>query len=424
MRFKFRILVLAAATATMAVVFPARLLADDSPYERREPPPWLGEVPCKDDKERQKAGLAGEHEFRICFQVPEEKLYARENEEVPLDLFITVYAGREAQNLGLTSVTAERPDPNLIVEPQSTDPPLEHHGLVLWKTYKYRLRLGDGLKPRLHRLKINGVIGKEDFSENYDLPIGAQGEGWVDILNEPPKPVSCWSGWRPSDCEEITLNLTNKLDYPLEIKSIDLSSDSPGLIANQPLTSAMTLPDNPSPQRFTLTPKSQGISLQSIFSGFGKSPRLSLTIKFKDHYNREPFSKANLDLQIKPNFVVLAIFLLLGAVVGTIVRIDLGRLQKAGVITRKQRLVFAATTFATGVLVCLIALFANVKLIVFNGDYSAWDPKVLFLTALVATVSGLPILYALLKLPRQSEPEVKDEDTPAPRRPRSRRDRG
>jgi hypothetical protein len=49
-------------------------------------------------------------------------------------------------------------------------------------------------------------------------------------------------------------------------------------------------------------------------------------------------------------------------------------------------------------------LFANIKLIVLTdqNSYSAWDPKVLFLTALLATVSGLPILYAYLKIPRQT----------------------
>jgi hypothetical protein len=417
-----RLSVLSAAAATMAVVAPARLFAQSNPYERREPPPWLGQVTCKDDKERQIAGLAGEHEFRICFQVPEEKLYPRQDEEVSLDLVIKIYAAKEAKNLGLTTVTEERHDPNLIIEPQSGDPQLEQHGLAFWKTYKYRLRINNGLKPRLRRLKINGVIGNETLSEDYDLPIGAQGEGWVDIVNESQKPVTCWFGWRDSYCEETTLSLTNKLDYSLDIESVDLASDSPALVAGQSLTESMTLPDRPSPQTFKMTPRSQPISWQSIFSGFGKSPQLLLTIKFKDHYKRETYSKVRLDLQVKPDYAVLAIFLILGAVVGTIIRIDLGKLQRAGVITRKQKAVFAASTFATGALVCLILLFADVKLIAFNGDYSARDPKVLFFTALVATVSGLPILYALLKLPRQPKPDTKDENAPRRHGPRVRRD--
>jgi hypothetical protein len=327
-----------------------------------------------------------------------------------------VYAGKEAKSLGLSGVTEERQDPNLNIELQG-EPPLEQHGLAIWKTYKYRLRLKYGLSPGSHRLKVNGVIGKEDLRESYDLPIGTQGEGWVDIVNEYQKPVTCWSSWRASDCEETTLTLINKLKYPLDIESIDVASSSSALVADQSLKYSMRLPNNPSPQKFTMTPRSQPISWQSVFGGFGKSPRLFLTIRFKDHYERKPYSKAVLDLESKPNFVVLAFFLLLGAVVGTIVRIDLGRLQKAGLITRKQKFVFAATTFASGVLVCLVALFANVKLIVFNGDYSAYDPKVLFLTALVATISGLPILYALLKLPGQPEPDQKKQAAPASPRP-------
>lgn len=425
MKFRLlRILILSAAAATTAVISPARLLAQGNPYERREPP-WLGEVTCKDDKERQRDGAPGGNEFRICFQVPEEKLYARQDEEIPLDLVIKVYAAKETKKLGLTSVTPERNDPNLIIDPPSPEPQEEHGRLALWKTYKYRLTIKNGVKPRLHRLKVNGVIGNETLSVDYDLPIGAEGEGWVDITGDSQKSATCWSGWTSSECEEISLNLQNKLDYQLEVKVIALATDPPGLVkdVDVPLMKPPTIAGKLSPQQLKLTPWSMPISWSSIFSGFGKSPKLFLTITFKDDYGREPYSKAVVDLQMKPNFVVLAIFLLLGAVVGTIVRIDLGRLQRAGVITRKQKAVFAATTFATGVLVCLIALFANVKLVVLNDqNYSAWDPKVLFLTALVATVSGLPILYALLKLPKQPEPDTRDKGAPARHRPRARRD--
>jgi hypothetical protein len=151
-----------------------------------------------------------------------------------------------------------------------------------------------------------------------------------------------------------------------------------------------------------------------VFSGFGK-PQLTIKIDYKDDYNRVLHSQANMGFQIRPNILVLAIILVLGAVVGTLVRIDLGRLQKAGVISRRERLVFAATTFASGILVCLIALFANIKLVVLNdqNSYSAWDPKVLFFTALIATVSGLPILYAYLKVPRLPEANARADQQPA-----------
>jgi len=125
-------------------------------------------------------------------------------------------------------------------------------------------------------------------------------------------------------------------------------------------------------------------------------------------------------LQIIPNMLVIATFLILGDVIGTFIRFDLGRLQRGGIITARQRIWVAITTFASGVVVCLIALFANIKLIVLTDEnsYSAWDPKVLFLTALLATVSGLPILYAYLKIPRQT-PATAPQSNNNPQNPNS-----
>lgn len=159
--------------------------------------------------------------------------------------------------------------------------------------------------------------------------------------------------------------------------------------------------------------KAKPITLSRIFRGFGR-PEVTARIDYEDEYGRALSTQTMVDLNIRPNILVIGIFLVLGAAIGTLVRIDLGRLQRAGVISKKERAVFAATTFASGIIVCLIALFANIKLVVSSDSYSAWDPKVLFLTALVATVTGLPILYAYLKLPRPTEPAPPNLGQPGP----------
>src|SRR5688572_4459532 len=104
MKCRLLSILIISAGAIMVAISPARAFGQSDPYEKRAPPPWLEDVPCKDDKERQIAGVAGVHEFRMCFQVPEEKLYARQD-EVLVDLIVSVYAAKEAKNLGLTSVT-------------------------------------------------------------------------------------------------------------------------------------------------------------------------------------------------------------------------------------------------------------------------------------------------------------------------------
>ena len=182
----------------------------------------------------------------------------------------------------------------------------------------------------------------------------------------------------------------------------DVSVTSDDLLEAKPLVKVTDAIDANSETDITFPLKAKGVTFTRAFNGFGK-PQLKIKVDFKDDFGRVVHTESKMGFSIRPNLLILAIFLVLGAVVGTLVRIDLGRLQRAGVISRKERIVFAVTTFASGILVCLIALFANIKLIVLNENaYSAWDPKTLFFTALIATVSGLPILYAYLKIPRQA----------------------
>jgi hypothetical protein len=138
-----------------------------------------------------------------------------------------------------------------------------------------------------------------------------------------------------------------------------------------------------------------------VFAGFGKAPRVDLLVS----YQASGFTFVKtvpVNLQIKPNFLILTTTVLLGVFFGTIIRIDLRRLEKSGLITRKQLIAFACTTICTGIFVSLVALLANLKLVAFEEEriYSSWDPRVLFLTGLIGTIGGIPLIYGLLKLPK------------------------
>jgi hypothetical protein len=243
------------------------------------------------------------------------------------------------------------------------------------------------------------------------LPLLVPAKHSIVVQKTTPAEIDCWAG---SKCSDLQLHFENTLPYKLTIANISVTSDD--LLEPQPTFIETNALDANSENDITFRLKAKPMTFTRVFSGFGK-PQLRIKIDYKDDYNRVLHTQSDMGFQIRPNLLVLAIFLVLGAAVGTLVRIDLGRLQKAGVISRRQRIIFAATTFASGILVCLIALFANIKLIVLSDQnaYSAWDPKVLFFTALVATVSGLPILYAYLKIPRPPEANAPAGEQAAPK---------
>jgi len=235
---------------------------------------------------------------------------------------------------------------------------------------------------------------------DFGLPVLAPTNPSVIVKPKRHSVVDCWAG---SDCSSLELEVQNKLPYRIRITNISVASGD--LLNSQPKEDyAKEFENNSPPKDLSLVMTAKPITFRRVFSGFG-TPQLSMRIDYKDEFGRPLTTETPADLEIRPNILVIFLFLILGAVIGTFVRVDLAKLQRAGLITRTQRLVFVITTFVSGIVVCLIALFANIKIIVWSNDnaYSAWDPKVLFLTALIATVSGLPILYAYLKLPRPAD---------------------
>jgi len=231
--------------------------------------------------------------------------------------------------------------------------------------------------------------------------MGAAGGDWLELTKESQKSVECWSG---KLCSTLNLVVINKLPYPIELTQVSVTSEPSDLLQATASSTPLKLKSGNSPQQVTISLQAKPLSFFRALSGL-RIPKAYLNVNYQDQYGRESLQQISMDLEVRPNLVLLATMLLLGAIAGTIVRIDLSRLQKANVITKKQRLVFAFITFATGVLVCVIALFANLRLVVFadQSTYSAWDPKMLFLTSLIGTIGGIPVLYARLKLPSPSE---------------------
>jgi len=370
--------------------------------------PWTQEVPCRGKPEREGRGSIGDREFRVCFKFDEKLLQpgSEGSPPNPSDLYVTSYTKKGQHNLTNIDLVRVYPEdyPGLII---GTAGPIgsERGAGPLSSVMEFKIPIQITSQSRSGRYPIAMTItsgtdvGKQRI--DFTLPVLNPENASVSVQKKPQAFIDCWAG---SECSALELEVRNRLPYKLTISNISISSED--LLQNKPSANFdRDIDANSKPRDLNLVMQAKPITFRRVFSGFGR-PKATVRIDFEDQYGR-PLSTENIaDLEVRPNVLIIAIFLILGAVIGTFIRIDLGRLQRAGIINRRERLVFAATTFASGIIICLIALFANIKLIVSTdqNSYSAWDPKVLFLTALVTTVTGLPILYAYLKLPRQEQP--------------------
>lgn len=375
--------------------------------------PWLDDVPCKNDLKKTK-GLYLNHPFMFCFEYEEKELCPDPNGQVrPADLIITSYVPRGEGNIDSLQVQIDQDadHPGVSIEKLFSVEPIEGaHHRVSEKRYPFRLKIASSAKPSFYYVRMSVTYQGKIAELYFKLPLGAPAGDWLDIDNRQTA-LSCWTG---RNCSPIKLSLVNKLPYEVEVTSVSIASDPDDLMEDNPADfRSQKITTGIQSQPLNLTVRAKPMSLSRVFSGFGKSPHLLLIMNYRDQYGREFSAKPKvLSLEMKPNLIVLIITVLLGVAIGTVIRIDLRRLVKAGFITKKQRLIFTGTTVATGVVVSLIALFTNLKMVVFEDQstYSTWDPRMLFLTGLVGTIGGIPILYALLKLPKSPDANPKGPD--------------
>jgi hypothetical protein len=408
------------------VIFSLILLfgaASDNAQDRPDLPTWVQHVPCINDPLKNRAVFdRSNREILFCFDFDQKQLYPDANgglRDVPLT--IRSYTALTDGNIGGLEVNIVTDEDNPGINPGVTikkinklEPvavPIE--SLLSKKEYFFAIKITNA-KSIKYDMRLTGIY-KEPFEQIFKLRMGPPPGNWLSV-DDDQATVSCWTG---DACSPVTLTLTNQIPYDITIKSITITSDPQDLLEDtlsnfQPVT----IGGNET-YSLKLQAKAKPMSLSRIFSGFGKSPQLTAVLNLRDDSDRVGSSKPRkLNLQMRPNVVVLLITVLLGVAIGTVIRIDLGRLEKAGLISRKQRFIFAGTTVATGLLVSLIALFTNLKMVVFDDQpYSTWDPRMLFLTGLVGTIGGIPILYGLLKLPKPTQPGAPDDKPHTPSAP-------
>ena len=141
------------------------------------------------------------------------------------------------------------------------------------------------------------------------------------------------------------------------------------------------------------------MSFSNLLSGFNDSSQLIVDVSYDDGYGRTVTDLSQpIKLKVRPRDRVLVIAMLIGVIIGAILKLYLQRLQQQGVISRREVFVAVSITSLIGLVVSFIAVVGRVKIIAFDEMGSYDNPAVIFVISLAGAVGGAQLLSTLLKL--------------------------
>jgi hypothetical protein len=255
-------------------------------------------------------------------------------------------------------------------------------------TFKYADDKDAGNKPLIRRL--------------FSLYVGVRSNGRVKVNTADSAPPEFLTGQQG----DYTVELVNNFpDYPVIIRQVEIKSDPPGLII--PATIPMEQRIEPLQRKsFEVHFRVGDMSYKHLLSGFGDSTDLVLSFSYDDTNDRVISDLTQkVKIKVRPSGRVLFFSMLIGVVVGTVLKYVLQHLQRKGIISRKEAVRYATSTIFIGLVVSVIAMVGKVKIVFFETTGSYDVPSVIFVIGLIASVLGAQLLSTWLKSSVPEQPE-------------------
>jgi hypothetical protein len=117
-------------------------------------------------------------------------------------------------------------------------------------------------------------------------------------------------------------------------------------------------------------------------------------------------------VKVKPRDRILILAMLVGVIIGAIIKIYLQRLQQQGVITKREVVIAVGITSLIGLVVSFVAVVGRIKIIAFDQMGSYDNPAVIFVIGLAGAVGGAQLLSTFFKGSGQSN--AANANAPAP----------
>ena len=256
-----------------------------------------------------------------------------------------------------------------------------------------RVELTPDAEVRIFRMKI--IFTKRDTPGAFtffDLRVGTKtaANGRVTIRPE-PSPVVLKTDRK----QQFSLFVKNdSRSYPIRVKEVTISSNPPGLIQAEPLHPDDSLIYRQEREiQIWLTVNSP--EALDLLKGFAKDPSITATVVYQDPDGRKvPDLRQTFQIKMVPNTSVLIVAILIGVLVGGLIRFYLEFLARKKKLKGIDVLKFAFYTAIFGLVIAALALAGQFEIKGFGLSGSYDQPLVLFIIGLTGAIGGVQIFVA------------------------------
>ncbi len=255
------------------------------------------------------------------------------------------------------------------------------------------VELASEAEVRIFRMKIIfSKVSTPGAFTFFDLRVGTKtaANGRVTIKPEPSPLVLTTDSKKP-----FSLFVRNdSRSYSFTVKEVTILSNPPGLIQAEPFH----------PNDFVIDRQEREIPISltvnspealDLLKGFAKDPYITATVVYQDQYGRRvPDLRQTFQVKMVPNTSVLIVAILIGVLVGGLIRFYLEFLARKKKLKGIDVLKFAFYTTVFGLVIAALAFAGQFEIKGFGVSGSYDQPLVLFIIGLTGAIGGVQIFVA------------------------------
>lgn len=271
--------------------------------------------------------------------------------------------------------------------------------------YRYLADIPAETEPRIYLITLSlSYPGDKNTSRTFELYVGVRNKGKLNIVSDAASTTEFYTGTSNSYRIELENNFP---DYPVNIRSVSVKSDPLGLIESKTVPIENLSIDPLQRGTIDIDLKAAPMSFTNLLSGFSDSSRLILHVTYDDSFGHVVTDLTYpVKIKVRPRDRVLIIAMLIGVVIGAILKCYLQRLQQQGLISRREVIVAVTITSLIGLVVSFIAVVGRIKIIAFDQMGSYDNPAVIFVISLAGAVGGAQLLSTFFKTGTSSSPSA------------------
>jgi hypothetical protein len=262
--------------------------------------------------------------------------------------------------------------------------------------YKYLADIPEGTEPRIYLITIAfASAGDKNINRTFWLYAGVRNKGKLSVVTDSTPTTEFYTG----ATNKYQVQLENNFpDYSVNVRSVTVRSVPAGLIESKTVSTPDMSIDPLQRGVVDLDLKSAPMSFTNLLSGFSDSTKLVLDVTYDDGYGRTVTDLSqDVKVKIRPRDRILVIAMLIGVVIGAILKLYLQRLQQQGLITRREVVMAVSITSLIGLVVSFVAVVGRIKIIAFDQMGSYDNPAVIFVISLAGAVGGAQLLSTFFR---------------------------